>query len=261
MGQLERVAERWAKEGWEVTRVDFSHNGHVPPFLETYLDEEAWSANRYHIERDEVAHALAQIDQGDLPIVVMGHSRGGAMAMLGAQQHVLQGGRMDGISLWAPVAAPLVSRLPKGAALEAWKSSNRLEVLNGLLNSTLVHPFAFYTDTMQRAEELSVERAAKATSRAQHWSSMARWIQRCTCEGGSAFANGRPTVHSSRLSMQITYMRHPWPDAMDWPTHLEEAWHRHREWLESCLDRHINKVVGMKKPTPMESALGVSAIA
>ena len=130
--------------------------------LETCLDEEAWSANRYHIERDEVAHALAQIDQGDLPIVVMGHSRGGAMAMLGAQQHVLQGGRMDGISLWAPVA-DLVSRLPKGAALEAWKSSNRLEVLNGRTGQTLVHPFAFYTDTMQRAEELSVERAAKAT--------------------------------------------------------------------------------------------------
>ena len=234
-GNWKGVAERWAKEGWEVTRVDFSHNGHVPPFLETCLDEEAWSANRYHIERDEVAHALAQIDQGDLPIVVMGHSRGGAMAMLGAQQHVLQGGRMDGISLWAPVA-DLVSRLPKGAALEAWKSSNRLEVLNGRTGQTLVHPYAFYTDTMQRAEELSVERAAKATScptlvihgtldPAVHLSEGKRvceWVPNGSFE---------PIVDADH----VFGMRHPWPDARDWPTHLEEAWHRHREWLESCL--------------------------
>lgn len=103
-GNWKGVAERWAQEGWEVTRMDFSHNGHLPPFLETCLDEEAWSANRYHIERDEVAFSLAQIDKGDLPMVVMGHSRGGAMAVLGAEQHVRQGGRVDGIALWAPVS-------------------------------------------------------------------------------------------------------------------------------------------------------------
>ena len=142
---------------------------------------------------------------------------------------------MDGISLWAPVA-DLVSRLPKGAALEAWKSSNRLEVLNGRTGQTLVHPYAFYTDTMQRAEELSVERAAKAIScptlvihgtldPAVHLSEGKRvceWVPNGSFE---------PIVDADH----VFGMRHPWPDARDWPTHLEEAWHRHREWLESCL--------------------------
>ena len=61
------------------------------------------SANRHHIECNEVA-ALAQIDQGDLPVVVMGHSRGGAMAILGAEQHTRRGGRLNGVALGAGVA-------------------------------------------------------------------------------------------------------------------------------------------------------------
>ncbi len=234
-GNWKGVAERWAKEGWEVNRMDFSHNGHVPPFLDTCLDEQAWSANRYHIERDEVAHALAQIDQGDLPVVVMGHSRGGAMAVLGAEQHVGQGGRLDGISLWAPVS-DLVSKLPEGAALEGWKSSNRLEALNGRTGQTLVHPFAFYLDTMQRAEELNLERAAKATScpvlvihgtldPAVHQSEgkqISEWTQ---CGSFEPIADAD----------HVFGMRHPWPDARIWPKHLEEAWRRHHAWLKSCL--------------------------
>ena len=234
-GNWKGVAERWAQEGWEVTRMDFSHNGHVPPFLETCLDEEAWSANRYHIERDEVAHALAQIDQGDLPIVLMGHSRGGAMAMLGAEQHVRQGGRMDGIALWAPVS-DVVSRLPQGAALEAWRASGRLEVLNGRTGQTLVHPFAFYADTMQRAQGLSVERASKAAScpilvihgtldPAVHHSE-GKLISQWASQG---------SFESIAEADHVFGMRHPWPDARDWPAHLEEAWHRLHAWLETCL--------------------------
>ena len=234
-GNWKGVAERWAQDGWEVTRMDFSHNGHVPPFLEACIDDEAWSANRYHIERDEVVHALGQIDQGDLPIVVMGHSRGGAMALLGAEQHVRQGGRMDGMALWAPVS-DFVSRLPQGATLQAWESSDRLEVKNGRTGQTLVHPFAFHRDTLQRAEELSVERAAKATS----------------CPILVIHGTLDPAVHHSEGSLisewasqgsfepiadsdHVFGMRHPWPDARVWPTHLEEAWRRQRAWLESCL--------------------------
>ena len=109
-----------------VIRMDFSHNGHVPPFLERCLDEEAWSSNRHHIERDEVAYALAQIDDGDRPVMVMGHSRGwyhGHRCRL--KRHMAAGGRLDGVSLWAPVS-DLVSRFPQGEELRAWEASDRL---------------------------------------------------------------------------------------------------------------------------------------
>ena len=141
---------------------------------------------------------------------------------------------MDGISLWAPVA-DLVSRLPQGAAHEAWKSSDRLEVLNGRTGQILVHPFAFHTDTMLRAEELNLERAAKATScpvlvvhgtldPAVHQSEgkrLCEWTQRGSFE---------PIADADH----VFGMRHPWPDARIWPKHLEEAWRRHHAWLQSC---------------------------
>ena len=234
-GNWKGVAERWAKEGWEVTRMDFSHNGHVPPFLEVCLDEHAWSANRYHIERDDVAHALAQIDQGDLPIVVMGHSRGGAMAVLGAEQHLRNGGRMDGMSLWAPVS-DVVSRLPKGVELDAWQSSDRLEVLNGRTGQTLIHPFAFHTDTMSLAEELSVERAAKA-------SKCPVLVIHGTLDPAVHHLEGKRICdwapHGSFEPIEdadhVFGMRHPWLDARAWPVHLDEAWHRHNAWLQTCV--------------------------
>ena len=142
---------------------------------------------------------------------------------------------MDGIALWAPVS-DVASRLPQGAALEAWKSTNRLEVLNGRTGQTLVHPFAFYAETLRRAEELSVERATKATS----------------CPVLVVHGTLDPAVHSSegkricewarRGSFEpiadadhVFGMRHPWPDAREWPGHLEEAWRRQRAWLQSCL--------------------------
>ena len=43
---------------------------------------------------------VGQIDRGDLPVVVVGHSRGGAVAILGADLHARDGGRLDGIALW-----------------------------------------------------------------------------------------------------------------------------------------------------------------
>lgn len=235
-GNWKGVAERWAQEGWEVTRMDFSHNGHLPPFLETCLDEEAWSLNRYHIERDEVAHALAQIDRGDLPVVVMGHSRGGAVAILGADLHARDGGRLDGIALWAPVSN-LVSRLPQGEALQAWESSGLLEVINGRTGQILCHPFAFHTDTVERSEELDVECAVKRLAcpilsihgsvdsavRPSEGKIICDWAQQGTFE-------------SIADADHVFGMRHPWPDSNNWPMHLEEAWLRQRRWLQSGLD-------------------------
>ena len=142
---------------------------------------------------------------------------------------------MDGIALWAPVS-DVVSRLPQGAALEAWRASDRLEVLNGRTGQTLVHPFVFHTDTMQRAQELSVERAAKAAScpilvihgtldPAVHHSEgmlISQWASQGSFE---------PIAEADH----VFGMRHPCPDARDWPEHLEEAWHRFHAWLESSL--------------------------
>ena len=141
-GNWKGVAEQWAREGWEVWRMDFSHNGHVWPFLEECLDTKAWSANRLHFEVNEVAYALAQIVDASVPLVVLGHSRGGAMAQLGALQHLKAGRRLDGIALWAPVS-DLLARFPTGEAFNRYRTSGHFDVLNGRTGQILRHPGRF----------------------------------------------------------------------------------------------------------------------
>ena len=213
--------------------MDFSHNGHVPPFVEDCLDEQAWSANRYHIEVEEVAFALEQLQSEGLPTVLMGHSRGGAMAALGAQAFEERGGELLGVSLWAPVSN-VFSRFPEGDALLAWRDSDRLEVVNGRTGQVLIHPFAFHEDATSRRDALNVQKAAEAlecavlvvhgeSDPAVAWMEgrrIARWAKR----GTWALIEGADHVFG---------MRHPWVNARNWPTHLSQAWAQMEAWLSS----------------------------
>ena len=234
-GNWKGLAQRWAEEGWEVTRMDFSHNGHVPPFSEDCLDEEAWSANRYHMERDEVALGLSTLSEPGIPMIVFGHSRGGAMAILGAHKHIAAGGELAGVVACAPVSN-VVERLPKGEFLGRWKATNRMEVVNGRTGQVLSHPFAFYQETMSMADELNVETAVK----------------KLTCpvlvvhgdeDNAVDVAEGRDiadwaadgTFHLVQGGNHVFGMKHPWPSAREWPDALEVAWSAQQEWLNKVL--------------------------
>ena len=133
----------------------------------------------------------------------MGHSRGGAMAMLGAQ--TCPAGRPNG---WHCTLGPSVGpRFKVSARCCAWS----VEILRSMGSDERPNwpnpcsPFRLYADTMQRAEELSVERAAKATScpilvihgtldPAVHHSEE------------SSFRNGHHKAHSSPLPRQTMFL-------------------------------------------------------
>ena len=102
-----------------------------------------------------------QIGRGHGKLVVMGHSRGGGMAILGARQFQKAGGSLSGVACWAPVS-DVFARFPWGPALKDWEASDRLEVLNGRTGQTLVHPYAFFLDAKARESDLNIESAAKA---------------------------------------------------------------------------------------------------
>ena len=225
------LAERWAEEGWEVYRMDFSHNGHVAPFAEDCLDEDAWSENRYHFETDEVTFALQKLAEECDKLVVMGHSRGGGMAVLGARQFQQAGGALSGVACWAPVSN-VFARFPWGPALKDWEASDRLEVLNGRTGQTLVHPYAFYLDAKVRESELNIESAATAltcpvlvvhgTDDAAVGLHEGEAIASWATQGTLAMVEGANHVFG---------MAHPWKDATQWPEHLAQAWEAQKKWL------------------------------
>ena len=158
------VAHNLVEAGWEVVRLDFSHNGHLTPFDEDCLDEEAWSANRYHMEVNEVEFGLAQLSkESGEPLVVLGHSRGGAIAALGAAQHQRNGGKLSGVSMWSPVS-DLFSRFPSGKELDEWEARGFIEVVNGRTGQVLRHPFDFFVESQSRKAMLDVQIAIRSLS-------------------------------------------------------------------------------------------------
>ena len=87
---------------------------------------------------------------------------------------------------------------------------------------------------MKRAEALSVQRAAKASTcpvlvihgtldPAVHQSEGKRICEWAALGSFESIANAD----------HVFGMRHPWQDARDWPAHLDEAWRRHHAWLQS----------------------------
>ena len=232
-GNWKGVAERWAREGWDVWRMDFSHNGHVLPFLEDCVDTEAWSANRLHFEVNEVAFALGQIADPSLPLVVWGHSRGGAMAQLGALQHLKAGRRLDGIALWAPVS-DLLARFPTGEAFNRYRTSGHFDVLNGRTGQILRHPWAFYEEAMAHKALLDLETASRQLScpvcvvHGGQDGAVMEWEGRRLAEWSP---NG--SFHLVPDANHVFGMSHPWDDWQHWPEGLESAWRQTVEWLDN----------------------------
>ena len=237
-GQWGAIAEAWAHEGWDVFRMDFSHNGHCPPFSEDCLDEGAWSDNRYHMEVEEVAYALGTCADSSVQKIVMGHSRGGAMAVAGAQLFERRGGSLAGVVGWASVS-DVFARFPSGDALEEWKATDRLEVVNGRTGQIMVHPFAFWQEAQDHKGLIHVEQCAQAlqapvlilhgdADMAVPWmegKAISSWSRR----GTFVLIEGADHVFGMSHAEMATH----------WPRHLVQAWNAQREWIHTQVAESI----------------------
>jgi uncharacterized protein len=159
-GAWDLLGDTLAEEGWDFVRFNFSHNGHIKPNLLDCSDETAWSHNTYSMELSDLESVLEFARDGMLTdseqLIVMGHSRGGGIASLAASRN-----DVDGLVLLASVC-DFESRFPSGEALNTWRSSDRLEVLNGRTMQVLSHSFTFYEDFLENSESLNIESAIRS---------------------------------------------------------------------------------------------------
>ena len=153
------MGDLFAEEGWEFVRFNFSHNGHVLPDLNECSDEIAWSKNTYSKEKSDLEEILLRASNScerSEKLIVVGHSRGGGIAALAAANS-----NVDGVVLLSSVC-DFASRFPSGEALEKWRNTDRLEVLNGRTLQILSHSFSFYEDFIMNSETLNIERAVRS---------------------------------------------------------------------------------------------------
>ena len=173
-GAWNLVGDMFAQSGWRMLRINFTHNGTTPEHPSAFVDLEAFAANTY---RRELEEALAVIEairtpglptddvSRDGPLALIGHSRGGGIASLAASEAdvlLKQQGRrgVDALVTWAAVA-DFAARFPKGPALEEWRKTGRLEVINHRTRQILHHNWNFHEDFNRHSERLNIERAVR----------------------------------------------------------------------------------------------------
>ena len=174
-GAWNLVGDMFAQSGWRMLRINFTHNGTTPEHPSAFVDLEAFAANTYRRELEEAVAVIEAIRtpghpvddlSNDAPLALIGHSRGGGIACLAAGEadaRLKQQGRrgVDALITWAAVA-DFAARFPKGPALQEWKRTGRLEVINHRTRQILHHDWTFHEDFSSHSDRLNIERSVRA---------------------------------------------------------------------------------------------------
>lgn len=156
-----RMFDALAQSGIPGFRLDFAMNGTTAECPASIVDLEAWSRNTYSREVQETIAALRHLRSRGADVVLMGHSRGGGIAICAtaatAQTHFAP----KALVLLASVA-DFQRRFPRGQAFKKWEQSDCLPVINGRTGETYCHRFGFYLDFAQHPHLLNIrEQAAR----------------------------------------------------------------------------------------------------
>ena len=162
------MAREFASRGLIFFKFNFSMNGVTADDLSEITDIESFSQNKYSFELEDITAILDHVNSCSFlesigrrkdRIILVGHSRGGAMALLSA--------RDERVSKVISLAAPddLSERMPDLPELSNWKNSDRLEVINTRTGLVLHHKYSFYEDFIENQQILDVHSAVAMLSK------------------------------------------------------------------------------------------------
>lgn len=135
-GFVPHLAGRLVAEGMDVVTFNFSHNG-IGPDGETHSEPDLFAKNTLSLEREETIEMIRVCLSGELfggqmtrPLGLLGHSRGGGMALLAAAE-VKQ---VRAVCTWNAVST--FERYSE-QVVEAWKKKGYTEVVNARTGQVL----------------------------------------------------------------------------------------------------------------------------
>lgn len=148
------VAERLASQRLAVCRFNMSRSG-IGEDPESFDRLDLFADDTYSIQLADLAAVVRYVRQQlpALPIVLLGHSRGGAVAILGASQ--IEG--LKGVVAWAPIAK--CDRWDD-ATRALWRQRGSLDVVNQRTGQTMRNSTAVLDDVERNRERLDVVSAA-----------------------------------------------------------------------------------------------------
>ena len=163
-GHFNLLPARFTEAGMHFLKFNFSHNGGNLEQVMDFPDLEAFSENNYSKELEDISRVVGWTESeglkhfGEVPgrLFLIGHSRGGAMAILAASRNE----KIKKLVTWAAVC-DLDKRFPSGQDLEKWRKDGVTFIKNSRTGQDMPIKFQFYEDFMAHKDDLDVVRAEK----------------------------------------------------------------------------------------------------
>lgn len=150
--------------GYGFVKFNTTHNGGTIENPIDFDDLEAFGNNTYSKELFDLDIIISETSRMireelalEIPIYLLGHSRGGGIA-------ILQGAKDERISKIISLAGicDIESRFPTGDDLAEWEREGVRFVANARTNQAMPHYFSFYQDFIENKNKLNIEKAARS---------------------------------------------------------------------------------------------------
>jgi dienelactone hydrolase len=163
-GGWDKVAQIFANAGMHFIKFNFSHNGTTPENPTSFTDLDAFGKNTFSKELedlDAVINWYLSRDEfnfnGDLFII--GHSRGGGIAILKAAQD----DRVKKVATWASVSD--LGYAWNEELVERWKTNEIIYAENKRTGQLMPLYYSLYEDFISNKSRLDIETAVKKLSK------------------------------------------------------------------------------------------------
>ena len=161
-GHFNWVAESAAQQGLAFLKFNFSHNGINPENLTELSNLEAFAENNYSIELHDLGAVINYAVENSpvfninpKEIYLVGHSRGGGIALLKAAEDK----KVKKLALWASLSE--FDSFFRPATIEEWQKNGVVYAENKRTGQQLPLNKQFYDDYLKNKATLDVRKSAK----------------------------------------------------------------------------------------------------
>ena len=160
-GPWNAIAAYFAGQGYAFAKFNFSFNGGTADNPVDFPDLDAFSRNNYSTELDDCRLFMEHLRkqrfwEQELPMFLIGHSRGGGIALLVAAED----NALNAVISWAGVTN-FEERFPSTKELELWRKEGVRYIANARTGQQMPQGYQFYSDFVKNRDLLNIERAVR----------------------------------------------------------------------------------------------------
>ncbi|MCC6583472.1 MAG: alpha/beta hydrolase [Chitinophagales bacterium] len=160
-GHFNLIADEFAKHDFVFVKFNFSYNGTTPENPVDFSDLDAFGNNNFSIELDDlglvidyIESAAGQYEGNGQKIYLIGHSRGGGIAILKTYEDA----RIHKLATWASVKD--VADFFINQDLDKWKADGLIYTLNARTQQKMPLYNQVYEDFIKNKDHLDIPKAA-----------------------------------------------------------------------------------------------------